>query len=107
VSKLKYDPTRWIWEDGWSLLDFFRCQKEKDGGSTQNATKQECIRRVAHGDPKFIQDEMGRHMVKGQSEKGSKINVNDVTSNDSCECVACWDQPRGSNNLLVLQPRHP
>lgn len=41
-------------------------------------------------------------MPKGQSEKGSKINVNDAASNDSYECVACQDQPRGSNNLLVL-----
>jgi hypothetical protein len=32
---------------------------------------------------------MGRHMPKCQSEKGSKINVNDVASNDSYECVAC------------------
>jgi hypothetical protein len=57
------------------LARFFHCKKEEDGGSTQNATKQECIESVVHGDPKFIQDEIGRHMAKGQSEKGSKINV--------------------------------
>jgi hypothetical protein len=50
---------------------------------------------------------MGKRMAKGQSEKWSKINVNDVASNDSYECVACRDQPRGSNNLLVLQPKTP
>jgi hypothetical protein len=42
-------------------------------------------------------------MAKGQSEKNNKINVNDVASNDSYECVVCRDQPRGSNNLPVLQ----
>jgi hypothetical protein len=29
VSKLKYDPTRWIWEDGRSLLDFSTAKRRK------------------------------------------------------------------------------
>jgi hypothetical protein len=44
---------------------------------------------VAHGDPKFIQDEVDIPMARGWSEKGNMINVDDVASNDSCECVAC------------------
>jgi hypothetical protein len=44
---------------------------------------------VAHGDPKFIQDEVCRSMVAGQSKKGGMINVNDVASSESRECVAC------------------
>jgi hypothetical protein len=63
--------------------------------------------KVTHGDPKFIQDEVGRPMARGQSEKGNIIHVDDVASSDNYERVVCYDQPRGSNNSPVLQSKHP
>jgi len=58
--------------------------------------------KVAHGDPKFIQDEVGRPMARDQSEKKNTINVDDVASSDNYEHVLCYDQPRGSNNSPIL-----
>ncbi len=29
VSEVAYDPTRWIWEDGRSLLNFFTAKRRK------------------------------------------------------------------------------
>jgi hypothetical protein len=46
-------------------------------------------------------------MAGGHIKKGGMINVSDVASSNSHECVACQDQPRGSNNLSILQPRYP
>jgi hypothetical protein len=46
-------------------------------------------------------------MPRGQSEKGNTINVDDVAWSDNYERVVCYDQPRGSNNSPVLQPKHP
>jgi len=58
--------------------------------------------KVTHGDPKFIQDEVGKPMARGQSEKGNIIHVDDVASSDNYERVACYDQPRGSNTLETM-----